>query len=166
MKRPQPARRSDMQHAGWAIDRLALVSKLTGEYGQRLQVLPWWRAAFTALDNPDIRELIISLSRQAGKSQCLAAMAITELLVRPGAHVVMAAASEKQAGAIYERKIKQPLERMLQLRGVNARWRKHVMTTKRGVELSTGATLVIATNEATSPGRSPTLLLLDEAISA
>src|SRR5438132_1257590 len=146
------------------MDRLVLVSRLTGEYGQPLQVLPWWREAFTALDNPVIRELIISLPRQSGKSQCLAAMAITELLLRPGAHVVMAAASEKQAGAIYDRKIKKPLERMLQLRGVKARMRKHITTTKRGIELSTGATLeVVATNEATSPGRSPTLLLLDEA---
>ncbi len=35
---------------------------------------------------------------------------------------------------------------------------------KRGIELSTGAILeVIATNEATRPGRSPTLLLIDEA---
>lgn len=87
-----------------------------------------------------------------------------ELLLRPGAYVVLAAASETQAGAIYFRKIKKPLERMLQLRGVGSSLRKHIRTTKRGVELSNGAALeVIATNEGTSPGRSPTLLLLDEA---
>jgi hypothetical protein len=146
------------------MNRIKLAAQLTGEYGQPLEIPSWWREAFGALDNSAIKELLLWRPRQSGKSQCLAALAITELLLRPGAHVVMAAAGERQARAIYERKIKQPLERMLQLRGVNACWRKHVMTTKRGIELSTGATLeVIATNGATSPGRSPTLLLLDEA---
>ena len=146
------------------MNRLALAARLTGEYGQSLEIPAWWRDAFAALDDPAVKELLLWRPRQSGKSQLLAALAITELLLRPGAHVVMAAASEKQAGAIFERKIKQPLERLLQLRGVNARWRKQIKTTKRGIELSTGATLeVIATNEATSPGRSPTLLLLDEA---
>jgi terminase large subunit-like protein len=146
------------------MNRLALAGRLTGEYGQSLEIPAWWREAFAALDNLAIKELLLWRPRQSGKSQCLAAMAITELLLRPSAHVVMASASEKQAGAIYDRKIKKPLERMLQRLGVTARWRKHITTTKRGIELSTGATLeVIATNEATSPGRSPTLLLLDEA---
>src|SRR6266446_4567367 len=146
------------------MTRLELAGRLTGEYGQPLAIPPWWRGAFEALDDPAIREILLSLPRQSGKSQCLAALAITELLLRPNAYVVMAAASETQAGAIYGRKIKKPLERMLQLRGAQSPWRKHVRITKRGIELSTGAALeVIATSETTSPGRSPTLLLLDEA---
>lgn len=146
------------------MTRRDLAARLTGEYGQPLAIPPWWRDAFAALDDPAIREILLSRPRQSGKTQCLAALAITELLLRPGAYVVLAAASETQAGAIYFRKIKKPLERMLQLRGVGSSLRKHIRTTKRGVELSNGAALeVIATNEGTSPGRSPTLLLLDEA---
>jgi len=146
------------------MTRLELARRVTGEYGQPLAIPSWWRGAFEALDNPAIREILLSLPRQSGKSQCLAALAITELLLRPNAYVVMAAASETQAGAIYGRKIKKPLERMLQLRRAESPWRKHIRIAKRGIELSTGAALeVIATSEATSPGRSPTLLLLDEA---
>jgi len=146
------------------MNRLELAVRLTGEYGQPLEIPPWWRDAFGALDDPAIREILLWRPRQSGKSQCLAALAITELLLRPGAYVIMAAASEKQAAAIYGRKIKKPLERMLQLRRARSPWRKHIATTKRGIELSNGAALeVIATNEETSPGRSPTLLLIDEA---
>jgi hypothetical protein len=146
------------------MTRLEIVSQLTGEYGQPLQVLPWWRGAFAALDDPAIKELLICLSRQTGKSQCLAAIAVTELLTRPGAYVVMAAASERQAQAIYSRKIKKPLEHMFRGRRPNSKRRGRLIVTKRGVELSNGAVLeVIATNEYTSPGRSPTLLLMDEA---
>src|SRR5262245_11401259 len=152
------------QRSDVSMNRLVLAAQLTGEYGQALEICGWWREAFEALDNPAIKELLLSRPRQSGKTQCLAAMAITELFLRPSAHVVMAAASEQQAWAIFDRKIKKPLERMFQLRGVNASWRQHITMTKRGIQLSTGATLgVIATNEATSPGRSPTLLLLDEA---
>jgi len=146
------------------MNRLALAARLTGEYGQPLDICPWWDEAFAALDNPAIKELLIWRPRQSGKSQLVATMAITELLLRPGAYVVMAAASEKQAAAIYARKIKKPLERLLQLRGAGSRWRKHITATKRGIELANGAALeVVATNEATGPGRSPTLLILDEA---
>jgi len=146
------------------MNRLALAARLTGEYGQPLDTPSWWHEAFAALDNPGINELLIWRPRQSGKSQCEAAMAITELLLCPRAHVVMAAASEKQAAAIYARKIKKPLEQMLELRDAKSRWRKHIVATKRGIELRSGATLeVIATNEETSPGRSPTLLIIDEA---
>jgi len=43
-----------------------------------------WRAGFSALDDPRIKELVLRLSRQSGKSQLLAAMATSELLLRPG----------------------------------------------------------------------------------
>ena len=146
------------------MTRLELAARLTGEYGQPLAIPPWWRDAFAALDNPAITELLIGLPRQAGKTQCLAAMAISELLLRPGAYVIMAAASERQAAATYLRKIKNPLERLLQSRGAGSRWRKHLRATKRGIELANGAALeVVATDAATSPGRSPTLLTIDEA---
>ncbi len=146
------------------MNRLELAARLTGEYGQPLTIPPWWGEAFGALDNPAINELLIWRPRQSGKSQLVAAMAITELLLRPGAYVVLAAASEKQAAAIYTRKIKTPLERLFRVRGGSARRRKQINTTKRGIELANGAALeVIATNEGTSPGRSPTLLIIDEA---
>jgi hypothetical protein len=147
------------------MNRLLLASRLTGEYGQPLELQPWWREAFAALDNPAINELLIWRPRQSGKSQLLAALAITELLLRPGAYVVMAAASEKQAAAIYTRKIKLPLVRLLHLARASSWWRKHVRLSKRGIEYTTGgaALEVMATNQETSPGRSPTLLIIDEA---
>jgi hypothetical protein len=77
------------------MNRLELADRLTGEYGQPLEIPLWWRDAFAALDDPAIREILLWRPRQSGKSQALAALAITELLLRPGAYVVMAAASEK-----------------------------------------------------------------------
>jgi len=143
------------------LSRLELVCKLTGEVGQPLVILPWWASAFAALDDPAIRELLLWLMRQAGKSQCLSAMADTELLLRPGSYTIYIAASGDQAGAVYHRKIRRPLERLLTTLGM----RDAVRLTRRGIEIpELGSALeVLATNEATAPGRSPSLLILDEA---
>jgi len=139
------------------VTRLELVEKLRGEHGQPLVLLPWWREAFDALDDPGIQELILSLARQTGKSQLLAAMAISELFTKPGSYTVFLAAAANQAGAIFHRKIRRPLERVTD--------RGAVRFTKRGVELpGAGSALeVLATNEATVPARSASKLFIDEA---
>ncbi len=144
------------------MTRLELVAKLTGEFGQPLIVLSWWREFFAALDDPKLRELILWLMRQTGKSQLLAAALITELLLRPGSYSIFVSASEIQASAIYTRKIRRPLERLLKAIGRNA-WK--MTMTKRGVEVpALGSALeVICPNEATAPARSPTLVCMDEA---
>jgi hypothetical protein len=142
------------------LERLELVERLTGEVGQKLVVLPWWRDAFTALDDPGIQELILHTPRQTGKSQCLAAMMISELF-KPGTYGLFVSASETQAGAIYRRKLRRPLERLARALGLS---RGSVHVTKRGAEVAAlGSALeIIAPNEATAPARSPSLLLLDE----
>jgi hypothetical protein len=93
------------------LARLDLVPKLTGEVGQPLVVLAWWASAFRALDDPAIRELLLWLPRQSGKSQWLATAAITELLLRPGSYTLYVAAGLDQAAAVYHRKLRRPLER-------------------------------------------------------
>lgn len=143
------------------MTRLELVAKLLGEYGQPLEILPWWRDGFAALDDPDKRELILWLPRQSGKTQLLAVMGATELLLRPGSYSIFIAAAENQANAIYTRKLRRPLERLLKITKAE---RHTVKFTKRGIETSAGSALeVLATNEQTVPARSPTLLLIDEA---
>ncbi len=144
------------------MTRLELVAKLTGEFGQPLVVLPWWTQAFEALDAPNIRELLFWLMRQTGKSQLLAAMLITELLLRPGSYSLFVSASDTQAGAIFTRKVRRPLERLSRALGKSV-WRMKL--TKRGVEVpALGSVLeIICPNEATAPARSPTLLCMDEA---
>ncbi len=144
------------------MTRRELVGKLHGEYGQRLEILPWWEAGIEALDDPNVREMILWLPRQTGKSEFVMALAKSELLTIPGSYTLFIAASEQQAGAIYHRKLRRPLER--QFKAVGAE-RRTIKFTKRGVELpTTGAALeIVATNEFTLPGRSPTLLILDEA---
>lgn len=144
------------------MTRLELVASLQGEVGQPLQILPWWQEAFVALDDPTKRELILWLPRQTGKSQCLAAMAHTELLTRPGSYTIFVSASENQAAAIYHRKIRRPLERLLKTMKAKA---GTVTFTKRLIEVKdTGSAMeIVAPNEATIPGRSPTLFIVDEA---
>jgi hypothetical protein len=145
----------------WPTSRLAIVEQLTNEYGKPLVILPWWREAFAALDDPEIRELILWLMRQSGKSQWMAAAAVSELLITPGAYVVFLAAAEHQAAAVYTRKVRRPLEKLVKALGLTG----EVKFTQRGVEVPAfnSALEVLAANEATGTARSPTLLLLDEA---
>jgi hypothetical protein len=141
--------------------RRQVIDALPGERGQRLVVLPWWADALTALDNHAIREVILLLVRQAGKSQLLMAMAITELMLVPNSYIVLVAASEAQQHALYHRKLRRPLERVLDGLGQ----RKAARFTQRGVEIPcwNAALEILAPTEDTTPGRTVTLLLIDEA---
>jgi terminase large subunit-like protein len=143
-------------------DRLAIISKLRGEYGQRLEILPWWADAIRALDDPAIRMLLLSLVRQSGKSQLLAALAVSELFLVPNAYVMLVTASETQATSVFARKFRRPLDQLRRDLGIST---KDIVLTQASIEVpSLGSMLeVIASNAATVPGRSPTLLLFDEA---
>lgn len=141
--------------------RLNVIQHLTNEAGYPLEVLPWWREALTALDDPNIRELILLLLRQDGKSTLCGALANTELLCVANSYTVLVAASERQQQVIFDRKVRKPLERLLRALGkqVSARF------TRNGVEFPdrNSALEVVASTEDTTPGRTVSLLIIDEA---
>jgi hypothetical protein len=140
------------------VTRRELISRLYGERGP-LTILPWWHKALLALDDPTVHELLLKLSRQSGKSQLLMAMAMSELLLVPGSYTLLVAASRSQQQAIFERKLRRPLERLLR------HWTTPITFTNNGAEVpSTGTALeILAANESTAPARTVSLLLLDEA---
>src|SRR2546425_39047 len=94
------------------LTRADVRAHLTNEVGEPLVVLPWWTSAFAALEDPAIHELLLKLVRQKGKSQLLAAIAVTEALCVPNSYTVLVAASEAQQTAIFARKLRKPLERL------------------------------------------------------
>ncbi len=146
---------------GETLTRELILGRLTNEQGKQLKVLPWWTEGFTALDDPLMRELLMWLRRQSGKTTFLAVGAIIHLLTVRHAYIIFVSASENQASAIFHRKIRRPLERLLKA----AKLENAVSITARSLEFIPGnaALEVIAPNEATAPGRSPTLLIFDEA---
>jgi len=143
------------------LTRLEIVEQLPGEFLQPIVVLPWWRALLTALDDPQRRMMLLLLIRQSGKTQAMLHLAVSELLTTPSAQVLFVAAAEHQAVAVYERKLRRPLSVLLAWLGMPAA----VHFTRRGcVAPDLGAGLeIVAPNEATGTGRTPTLLVIDEA---
>src|SRR5947209_4550631 len=111
--------------------RLDVIGGLKGEHGQPLVLLPWWKTAFEKLDDPDTREILLSIIRQSGKSQLLAALAISELLCVPNSYTVLVAASESQQQAIYNRKIRKPFEKLLSSLGLKGQ----AKFTAHGIEM-------------------------------
>ena len=144
------------------LTRLEVVEALPGEFGQPITVLPWWRELLEALDDPALMLLIVLLTRQSGKSQSAFHMGASELLTRRNAFVLYVAAAEHQAGAVFERKLRAPFMALLKAQRIAP---SAVRFTKRGVEVpSLGSALeIVPANAATTPGRSPTLLIFDEA---
>ncbi len=145
------------------MNRLELIQRLPGEQGP-LVLLDWWRRGLIALDDPRIREIMLLLARQTGKSQFAAACAASELMCRAGSFTLLVSASEGQQRMIFERKLRQPLERLLRARSARGIQKPPILFTASGAEVpSTGAVLeVIAPHMQTAPARSPTLLILDE----
>jgi hypothetical protein len=143
------------------LTRLDIIQRLRNEHGRPLRLLPWWTAALAELDDPNVREILLWLVRQAGKSQFLAAVAASELLTRPGSYTVYVSASADQAMAIFSRKLRKPLEALVRDIGMSGSLR----FTQRGIEVPEFNTAleVIASNESTVPGRTVTELLMDEA---
>jgi hypothetical protein len=141
------------------LTRRQVIERLQGERGQALTILPEWEQALAALEDPATFEILLKTVRQWGKSQLLAGIGIAETVTVPGSYVIFVSASESQAGAIYARKIRKPVERLARQLGLAIR------TTKRGYEIPSlnSAFEVISPNETTAPARSPTLLEIDEA---
>jgi hypothetical protein len=133
----------------------------TNERAQPLQRLSWWAAAEAALADPGVLQTVVFAPRQSGKSQFLAKEAVWKLFATPGCYVLYIAAAESQSQAVFARKLRRPLERLLKELGVGKR---AAIVTKRSIELlEYGSKLeVVATSEDTTPGRSVDLLILDE----
>jgi hypothetical protein len=134
--------------------RLDVVRLLRNEFDQPPILLDWWRQAFEKLDEPTVHELVLSLVRQSGKSQFLAAAAWSNLLTQRDSYVLFVSASERQATAIFNRKISKPFAAVSRALRLPA---NSLVLTRRGVDVpDLGSTLeTVAPNEATAPGRSP-----------
>src|SRR5205809_221134 len=88
----------------------------------------------------DLRRLPpIDRTRPSGKSQLLAAMALSELFTKPNAYVLMIADGRDQATAIFTRKIARPLDALLRELGLG---KKDVAVTKNGVEIPALASML------------------------
>jgi len=146
----------------FSMTRDDILAHLKNETGEALVVQPWWRECWAKLDDPAIVQVVPWRVRQDGKSTFLAVTAVLALLLVTGAYVVFIAAAEPQAQAIFARKIRRPLERLLRALGVSPR---ELIVTKRSIEYpELGSKIeVIATDERTVPGRSVSLLIIDEA---
>jgi len=144
------------------LSRAELVALLVNEVGAPLVELPFWPEADAHLDDPAARLVALSARRQEGKTTYQTKTAITELMLKPGSYTLMVAASEGQQQAIFLRKIRRPFEALLARLGVK---RSAAIITKRSIELlELGSKVeVVATSEVTSPGRSVSLLIFDEA---
>jgi hypothetical protein len=143
------------------LDRMAVIERLTNEAGERVTILPWWRLVLDALDDPAKYEFILNLIRQVGKTEFLKCAGTSELLCRPNSYTVMVSASATQQQALYHRKLRRPLERFLDEMGL----RDAARFTATGVEipaLNSALECVVSTAD-TTPGRTITLLLMDEA---
>jgi hypothetical protein len=153
---------SQATNGGVTLTRAEVLSKLTNETGRPIVQLSWWARAWAAFDDPSVLQLLLLVVRQAGKSTFAAAVALVVLLTVEGSYIVFIAASEPQAQSIFARKFRRVLERLLRALGVD---RREVLITKRSIEVpALGSKLeVLATNESTVPGRSVSLLILDEA---
>ncbi len=149
------------------MNRLEVIQRLPGEQGP-LVLLDWWRRGLIALDDPRIREIMLLLARQTGKSQFAAACAASELMCRPGSFTLLVSASEGQQRMIFERKLRRPLERLLRAWSARGIQKPPILFTASGAEVpSTGSVLeVIAPHMQTAPARSPTLMAIAEGSSA
>ncbi|MDO8475020.1 MAG: terminase large subunit [Candidatus Rokubacteria bacterium] len=144
------------------MTRAELDALLTNETGQPLVRLPWYVEADAAMDDPAAKLVALSARRQEGKTTYQTRTAMGELMLKPASYTLMVAASEGQQQAIFLRKLRRPFEALLTRLGVK---RNAAIITKKSIELlELGSKVeVVATSEVTSPGRSVSLLIFDEA---
>src|SRR5688572_18175020 len=96
-----------------ALNRLQIVERLPGEFGQPVTVLPWWRDLLVQLDVPATVILLLLLVRQAGKTQAALSAAVSEFLTKRRGYVLYVCPAEHQASAVFERKLRGPLSTLL-----------------------------------------------------
>jgi hypothetical protein len=146
------------------MTRRDLEPMLTSDQGGPIVRFSWYPAVEDAIDDPTVRMVLISAMRQPGKTTKLKVEHLVHLLTVPNSYGIFLAAAETQSQSIFNTKFRRPFERLLDRLGVP---RKSIIITKRSIEIPelNSKLEVLATDERTSPGRSVTLLSIDEAAS-
>ena len=113
----------------------------------------------SALDDPNVPLVLAVTRRQLGKSTLVAASAISELFTQ-NSYVLYVCASQAQGNAVWSRKVRGPLEKLLAEIGMegSAQFTAQSVT----IPAFNSAMVVVSPNEATAPGRTVSLLCLDE----
>jgi hypothetical protein len=144
------------------VNRAEIAARLRGDRGQRLRPLPWWAALDRALDDPAVRIVVVKAVRQVGKTTVAMKRGLEDLLLVPGAFTLFVSAGREQAEELWHRKGRLPLERLLREAGLPPTALK---LTKTGAENpAIGSALeVITPSEVTTPDRSVSTLIIDEA---
>ena len=144
------------------MTREQIRQRLTGDRNQRLRPLAFWAEMDAALDDPAVTIGVLLARRQIGKSQYLLLRAIENLLLRPSSFTLFVSASSDQAQALFRRKVRLPLVRLLRAAGLSDN--TLTMTERSAENPALGSAIeVIAANEATAPSRAVDLLIIDEA---
>jgi hypothetical protein len=143
-----------------ALTRRDVWRLLRNERGRPLREVSWTGQFLDGLDDPRVRLLMLWTRRQAGKTTHMVSGVASTLFTRPGAYVVFVSAAERQAEAIFNRKLRRPLEQLARELGIADALR----ITQRTIEVPELGTAFefMATNEATAPGRSVDELYIDE----
>jgi phage terminase large subunit-like protein len=144
------------------VTRAEIVVRLTNDKGQRLRPLPWWTRMAEALADPAIRIVLIQAIRQVGKTTAGLARAIEDLLLVPGSFTLFVSAGREQAEELFRRKCRRPLERLLRAAGLPSSTIRVTKTMAENPALGS-ALEIITPSEVTTPGRSVSLLIIDEA---
>jgi hypothetical protein len=144
------------------VNRSAIEARLTGDRGQPLVPLTWWAAMDQALSDPAILITLLQLVRQAGKSTGLARRLTGDLLTVPHSASVFVSAGREQGEAIFARKFRGPIRRLLQAAELPATTVRMTKNTDECPALDSWLE-VVTPSEATAPSRSVTMLALDEA---
>jgi len=141
------------------LSRRDVLARLPAEHGGAITITDLIAGLLDHIDT-DTLLLIACGPRQIGKSQAGYALAVTELF-RPGSFTQIVSASGQQVESVFQRKLRRPLERLIRTLELPS---GTVRFTARTVEIpAMGSAIEIAApNEATVPGRSPTLLVFDE----
>jgi hypothetical protein len=144
------------------LTRADITARLTGDRGQPLVPLAWWPQVDAALDDPAVRVVVLWMARQGGKTQKLMVSAIEDLLTKADSYTVFVSAGTEQAESNFKRKLRLPLVRLLRSAGLSA---STMRVTKRSIENTAlnSQIDVVAASEVTSPGRSVSRLIIDEA---
>jgi hypothetical protein len=134
--------------------------RFPSEAGAPLVRLGWYEKVRVEIDDSGNVAVVILTPRQDGKTTFLLSLGAGALLTKRNAYIVLVLPSVEQAQAIARRKLHRPLLKLARALGIE----KALKFTTTGVECAlTGSTFeIVAATEFTSPGRSVSLLLIDE----
>ena len=133
---------------------------LRGDHGGPLESTPLLEDVIAAYDGDHHNRVIVS-PRRNGKSSAVSILAAYELLTKPGSFTVWVSGSGDQASDIVEQKLRRPLSQNADLQSFNIQLQA---SRSRLVNPELGSVCeVIAPSEVSAPGRTISLLLIDEA---